>query len=728
MKKLLGISLSVIMAFSLNINTVKAETIVYDGKEEEYVNTNIGVRIDGEVVEYDGMYPVILKNRTLVPVREIMESPSINASVEWNNETKTVSIRHGDKTVTLTEGDSKAYVNGVELLLDSEAKLIKDKDIGTYKLMVPIRFISESLGYDVDWDKELQEVVLTNVSEARKALAYEDSNINSLLSVADVETLPTRLKNNPMVLETISDEEVIELKDGESNGSNNNVTINEIVGNSNQSKFYIQANGAIGDVLYSVTDEKLIIDIDGLIMGSFPTVIRMDDGVYVSAVRTSQSDFSPYKARIVFDLYDRTIPKEINFSSDRSSIEVTFNEVGLSKINVSQDNVSDIITLEGDYTDYATFRVNEPNGIIFDLNNCNNLIGDKNLLGVHGQMINNIYLGSLDSKTTRMLVETSGDSDYSLSYNESSDITTIRFTPLEIKQVAFNYETYPMLVIPKVTTLNTYDLNQITTTNSDLGFSTKLSFNTVINELNEIQTFYVGDVNTNSIEFYTYDGNTSLMFKNRHIIEYQITEDDSNVYITGIRPKDLYNKMVLLDAGHGGYQPGAVYNGLLEKDVNLKLMNYIRNYTELREDVKYFYTRIDDTASSLPDRVKIANDLEVDLLVSMHNNAIDISRNSLLTAVRGMEVITTIDTETSANELVLAQSIFANMKAELPELILREIKDYNKLYLLRYSDMPAVIIEYAYLTNPEDVANLKQEWILEEAARITEDTIYNYMK
>lgn len=728
MKKVLAVLTSAIMAFSLNINSISGETIIYDDKEEQYINTNIGIRIDGVLVEYEGMYPVVMNNRTLVPVREIMESSGVDASVEWVGETKTVIIRKDDKTVTLSEGELLAYVNGVEVPLDTKAKLIKDKDIGIYKLMVPIRFITENFGYDVGWNQEAQEVILTNVEVARAAFILEDSNISSLISASASQDLPTKLSSSPLSIKVESEEEYIELEDGVSTGSYPDITINDIIGNSLQSKFYIQADGPISDVEYSITDEKLIIDIEGLIMDDFPTVIRMDDGVYVSAVRTSQSDFSPYQARIVFDLYDRSTPREINFSDDRSSIEVTFNDEGLSQLDISQDSLGDIITMQGDFSDYETFRINEPNALVFDFNHCNNLLGNENLLNIGGQSINNIYIGTKDNKTTRMIVESIENSTYDVYYNESTDITTIRIVPLSFNQVTFNYDDYPTLVIPKGSILNNYDISGITTVNSSLGFTTKLSFNQTISEINNNQKFYIGDEHTDTVEIVTYDGNTSIIFTNRHIIEYQLTEDENYLYIQGIRPRDLYETMVLLDAGHGGYQPGAVYNGLLEKDVNLKLMTYIRQFTETRDDVKYFYTRIDDTASSLPDRVEIANDLEVDLLLSMHNNAIDIKSNPSLVSVRGMEVITTIETETSGDELRLATSIFADMEAELPELVLREIKDYNKLYLLRYSDMPAVIIEYGYLTNPDDVENLKQEWILEEAARITEQAIYNYFQ
>lgn len=78
---------------------------------------------------------------------------------------------------------------------------------------------------------------------------------------------------------------------------------------------------------------------------------------------------------------------------------------------------------------------------------------------------------------------------------------------------------------------------------------------------------------------------------------------------------------VVLDAGHGGHDPGNIGNGFKEKDIALKIVLQVGKILEARNDIKVVYTRKDDTFIDLYKRGKIANDAGADLFVSVHCNA-----------------------------------------------------------------------------------------------------------
>lgn len=78
---------------------------------------------------------------------------------------------------------------------------------------------------------------------------------------------------------------------------------------------------------------------------------------------------------------------------------------------------------------------------------------------------------------------------------------------------------------------------------------------------------------------------------------------------------------VVLDAGHGGHDPGNMGNGFKEKDIALKIVLQVGKILEARKDIKVVYTRKDDTFIDLYKRGKIANDAQADLFVSVHCNA-----------------------------------------------------------------------------------------------------------
>ncbi|NLC11009.1 MAG: copper amine oxidase N-terminal domain-containing protein [Firmicutes bacterium] len=112
----------------------------------------IKVFLDGAPLEMD-VPPVIKDNRTLVPFRAIGEA--LMAEVNWDGSAGKVTLTLEDNTVQLFIGDKTAYVNGYPRTLDVPAMVVEGRT------MVPLRFISESLGVYVHWSGELRRVDIT---------------------------------------------------------------------------------------------------------------------------------------------------------------------------------------------------------------------------------------------------------------------------------------------------------------------------------------------------------------------------------------------------------------------------------------------------------------------------------------------------------------------------------------------------------------------------------------
>src|SRR5664279_4303812 len=98
--------------------------------------------------------PLIENGRTLVPFRFIGEA--LGAQIGWNPTNRTVSYILGDKNIVLTIGSTTAMVNGVKTTLDVAAKILP-----TGRTVVPIRFISESIGAKVAWNATTRMVAVT---------------------------------------------------------------------------------------------------------------------------------------------------------------------------------------------------------------------------------------------------------------------------------------------------------------------------------------------------------------------------------------------------------------------------------------------------------------------------------------------------------------------------------------------------------------------------------------
>ncbi len=113
----------------------------------------IKVVLDGKYIEFD-VEPQMINDRTMVPVRAIFEA--LEATVGWDDATRTVTSQKGDNKISLTIDDNTLYKNGEAIELDVAAKLV-DK-----RTLVPVRAISEAYGCQVDWNGGLNTVVIVS--------------------------------------------------------------------------------------------------------------------------------------------------------------------------------------------------------------------------------------------------------------------------------------------------------------------------------------------------------------------------------------------------------------------------------------------------------------------------------------------------------------------------------------------------------------------------------------
>ncbi|WP_276531774.1 stalk domain-containing protein [Brevibacillus invocatus] len=114
----------------------------------------IKVFVEGKKPAFD-VEPYLKDGRNLVPVRAISEA--LGSDVSWNADSQTVVIKKNGTVVELPLGSTKVKVNGEERSIDSTAELKNGR------IMVPVRFISEFLGQEVEWDSTSKIVIIKSV-------------------------------------------------------------------------------------------------------------------------------------------------------------------------------------------------------------------------------------------------------------------------------------------------------------------------------------------------------------------------------------------------------------------------------------------------------------------------------------------------------------------------------------------------------------------------------------
>ncbi|AST58611.1 copper amine oxidase [Thermoanaerobacterium thermosaccharolyticum] len=143
-----------------NAVTVKSEdrqeASVVKSNEANYTLYHGKVRTKGREVKFD-VSPVIKSGTMLIPVRAVVES--LDADVNWDAATNTVTITKGDTTIVFDLNSSKVYVNGSEVTLSMPAMEISNRTF------VPIRFIAETLGVNINYDDKTGNVDIDDGNE-----------------------------------------------------------------------------------------------------------------------------------------------------------------------------------------------------------------------------------------------------------------------------------------------------------------------------------------------------------------------------------------------------------------------------------------------------------------------------------------------------------------------------------------------------------------------------------
>lgn len=103
--------------------------------------------------------PVIKDNRTLLPIRYV--ATPLGASLDWDPINRKVSISNDSTLIELWIGKNTARVNGVEKLIDPDNPQVAPIIVPPGRTMLPLRFISENLGCQVDWNNDLREAKVT---------------------------------------------------------------------------------------------------------------------------------------------------------------------------------------------------------------------------------------------------------------------------------------------------------------------------------------------------------------------------------------------------------------------------------------------------------------------------------------------------------------------------------------------------------------------------------------
>ncbi len=127
-----------------------------------FAENDVNVVVNGNAVDMKG---VILENRTMVPVRGVMEE--LGYTVDWDADTKTATLKNDVNTVKITAGESVFYLNDTAVTPDVPQTIIEGR------FMLPLRAVSEAVGAKVDWDGESKTAVISTEEKGEENVVEE---------------------------------------------------------------------------------------------------------------------------------------------------------------------------------------------------------------------------------------------------------------------------------------------------------------------------------------------------------------------------------------------------------------------------------------------------------------------------------------------------------------------------------------------------------------------------
>lgn len=170
----------------------------------------VSVNLNGEAVTFTGQQPVIVENRTLIPLRGVFEK--MGYSVEWEANTKTALLTSGDTSVSVSANSSQFIVNGQVKSLDVPAQILNGS------MMLPLRAIGESAGANVTWNGATKTVeISTDTVNAEDIVSISDYFASYSDAIAPLSTVQELCNELQSVDGEISKEQLLGYKERLSN-------------------------------------------------------------------------------------------------------------------------------------------------------------------------------------------------------------------------------------------------------------------------------------------------------------------------------------------------------------------------------------------------------------------------------------------------------------------------------------------------------------------------------
>lgn len=208
--------------------------------------------------------------------------------------------------------------------------------------------------------------------------------------------------------------------------------------------------------------------------------------------------------------------------------------------------------------------------------------------------------------------------------------------------------------------------------------------------------------------------NTVITITTTSLVGYKIYEKGNTLSVLMGQPNKIFKNVLVLDAGHGGHDPGAQNNGTNEKDLTHKII-----YTLMKDkfagnapDTKVYWTRTNDSYITLANRAAFAKSVRADAFISLHMNSAKSG------SANGTEVYYSVSNNKTSFSGITSKAMANLFRKQL----LTDLKTTNRgtktaaYYVLKHNTVPAILIELGFISGNSDYSKLTNATFQKNAA------------
>ncbi len=709
---------------------LKAPYAIYYNGAWSFPEVKGKVIFDEKEIAVSPVYSYIENNTAMIRTKKVFAT-TMGCSYQYDSATKTLTLGKDDKTVTFTINSMTATVNGKEQTLDVPARLVKNGTDGVYYTMVPGRFTANALGFEYEWLSESgTSVITTPEPEDDENKQPDDEKPEDDTEQSDPPANPDPVipadaslfqwKANSVFTEYLTEvqnqaahatEVTGRTQSGGSTAYSSLLSVeqgSELLYGSYDT-YYLQSPDGFFGVTGTVSGNAIELTLSDTI--STNQTYSFSGGLVTQAVVEFQEATLSTKVTL-FLAQHASSEFKLMLSGDNKTLTVKIYQNCLTSITGERQSGNDILTISGTGKVQAEILSDDSDGmILLQLTGMLDTLSDMDWTDATGTgVLSNVVRIPVNNNQMQLLIQRRKENEYYLVENGSDIKLIVKGDRADLGAYSLKIPYMPGTKRDAITDSDHYMSKYFTITlpGDQLSYLDSTPIVLSGNTISEVQK------KLNSA------GNTVITVKTSKIQAYRLHYTSDAIMVEVDDAKNLYDKIVVLDAGHGGDDPGTIHNGVKEKDLSLQILyTRLKQYFEDSDDIKVYWTRTDDTFLELNDRAAYASKVGADLFISLHMDSFSTTKPN------GISVYHSTQNKKvnsgGLTSVTLAQILQKNQVNGLGATD-RKVKN-NSYVVCKSNTVPAVLIELGFMSNPDEFKNLTSKSYQQKAAKILYESI-----